>query len=252
MTYARERKLTPIVVVRSRSKLETILDERSVPKETITAQLTIIEGNIKNPAAVKSTIQRSSSSALAVDMIISGVGGAPTFSPNPLKPGLDDPTICQDGMRTILNCLREIKSERKPLVVALSTTGMSDAGRDIPVLMIPLYYWLLAVPHQDKKTMEEMLLAEVGRKKAEEGAIRGFVVVRASLLTNGERIGADKVRVGIETPKTNADDNEGELVPAIGYTISTNDVGSWVYEKLVQESTNAGTKYLNKYVTITY
>ncbi len=52
-------------------------------------------------------------------------------------------------------------------VIAISSTGI-DNRRDIPVTMIPLYHWLLAQPHADKKNMEKALLdAGMNGKKGE-------------------------------------------------------------------------------------
>ncbi len=64
-----------------------------------------------------------------------------------------------------------------------------------------------------------------------------FVVVRASLLTDGKARGGEKVRVGVEEK------------PAVGYTISRGDVGLWVFENLVL---GEGGKYVGQKVSITY
>ncbi len=127
---------------------------------------------------------------------------------------------------------------KKPLLVALSTTGISSQGRDIPLAMIPLYHWLLAVPHKDKKAMETLLLNEMA-KSADERAINDFVVVRPSLLTDGPRLGTEKVRVGEESKK-----------PAVGYTISREDVGGWIFNEIVNG--DGKDKYAGEMVSITY
>ena len=88
--------------------------------------------------------------------------------------------------------------------------------------------------------MENRLLAEMA-KPADQRAIGNFVVVRPSLLTDSARLGADKVRVGEET--------EEEAKPAVGYTISREDVGGWMFEKIVKGDRQ---KYAGKMVTITY
>ena len=129
------------------------------------------------------------------------------------------------------------QQQQRPLVTAVSTTGMS-AKRDIPIAMIPLYHWLLPIPHADKKVMEE----SVEKAKA-EGVIRDFVIVKASLLTDGKKLGLDKVRVGWEGGEA---DGKG---PAVGYTVSREDVGGFIFEEVIHKSK---AEYFGKKVTVTY
>ena len=63
------------------------------------------------------------------------------------------------------------------------------------------------------------------------------VIVRPSLLTNGKARGGKKIRVGTEEK------------PAVGYTISREDVGLWVFENLLKGD---GETYVGQKVTITY
>lgn len=178
-----------------------------------------------------------------VDIIVSGVGGVPQFTPNPLRPTIDDPAVCQDTTRAILDAVKsKSPSTKKPIVVVISTTGISDHGRDIPVAMIPLYHFMLPVPHKDKKEMERLLAAET---KPGSSCIEGFVVVRPSLLTNGPAQGAKKIRVGVESL-------ERLESPAIGYTISRADVGGWIFEAVLEDRDGGRHTYLNKFVTVTY
>lgn len=64
-----------------------------------------------------------------------------------------------------------------------------------------------------------------------------FVIVRPSLLTNGKAQGGGKIRVG----------TEGE--PVVGYVISREDVGLWMFENLVQGD---GARYVGQKVIITH
>ena len=107
--------------------------------------------------------------------------------------------------------------------------------------MIPLYHWMLAVPHKDKKAMEDLLLAEMA-KPVQERAIEDFVIIRPSLLTDGKRLGTEKVRVGEEGKET--------AKPAVGYTISRDDVGGWIFDEIVKGA--GGKKFGGKMVSITY
>ncbi|KZF23325.1 hypothetical protein L228DRAFT_237903 [Xylona heveae TC161] len=229
-------------LVRSSSKLQKLLLAKGVGQKVIDTNLSIIEGNVKDVNAVRETLQANDG---IVDVIISGVGGIPKFTPNPLRPTLDDPHICEDAMNKILEAISTILTKnpslRKPLLAAISTTGTTDFRRDVPVLMLPLYHWLLPIPHADKRAMED---AMVKASSGDNAPLGGFVVVRASLLTDGASKGTQQIRVGWELP-----DGSGEG-PAIGYTISRSDVGGWLFEKLV--ATEHRDEWAGKLVTLTY
>ncbi|KAL8718301.1 MAG: hypothetical protein Q9225_004543 [Loekoesia sp. 1 TL-2023] len=232
---------------RSSSKLQSLLQEHNVSQSAIDTHLTIVLGDVRDAQCVSQTLTPplkpdTSSINPTVRLIISGIGRPPIFTPNPLNPTFDDPTICQDAMRTILDALRSLPSSSpKPVLVALSTTGISSRARDVPILMMPLYHWLLAVPHKGKMEMEASLLAEVA-KPVRERAIENFVIVRPSLLTDGTRLGSEKVRVGEEI---------GDAAnPAVGYTISRADVGGWIFDELLDGK--GRDKYGGKMVSITY
>jgi hypothetical protein len=148
---------------------------------------------LRIPTASQKLSSNSSLKKGVVDIIVSGIGGTPVFKPNPFRPTLDDPTICQDATSTVLKSLKaSLRADMKrPLFVVVSTTGISNHGHDIPIAMIPLYHWLLPVPHADKKKMEGLLATVV---QSASPAIAGFVAVRPSLLTDGPMLGMDKVR----------------------------------------------------------
>ena len=132
-------------------------------------------------------------------------------------------TICAEAMTSILSALADLKPLRKPLIAIISSTGISAGPRDVPLPLVPLYKVILHNAHKDKYNMEQILadsLAEVapGRKEA---WIRGFVTVRPSLLTNGPALGQPEVRVGTLQK------------PAVGYTVSREDVGKWIFDELI-------------------
>ncbi|KFY36192.1 hypothetical protein V495_07941, partial [Pseudogymnoascus sp. VKM F-4514 (FW-929)] len=156
-------------------------------------------------------------------MIVTGVGAVPKFSKF-LVPSIDDPLVCSGSMTALISAVRKMNAPVKPVVVAITSTGISNFGRDIPVPMVPLYHWLLAVPHKDKKMVEVALSEDAEAASPTFGA---FVAVRPSLLTNGEAKGVDKVRVGVEGQK-------GFESLAIGYTISREDVGNWIFEEMLK------------------
>lgn len=242
-------------VVRSSAKLQKLLVDRHISDATLAARLTIFEGDIRDVDKVGKALAAprktsggdpQNNATDVVDIIISGIGGTPVFTPNPLRPSLDDPTICQDGIATILSALRAKTSARrspKPFLAALSTTGISAQKRDVPLAMIPMYHWLLAVPHKDKKEMEALLQAETA-KPAGQRVIQDFLTVRPSFLTNGERRGSGKLRVGKE--------DAAEAKPVVGYTISREDVGGWLFDEVVKGGNKGREQWGGKMVTITY
>ncbi|ATY62505.1 NAD(P)-binding domain [Cordyceps militaris] len=189
--------------------------------------LKVVKGNAHDLAIVSQLI--TAPNGTFVDEIITTIGGK--FST--AKMGIDQPQVCELGMDTLvaaITALRKAGVTGAPHIVACSSTGVSKFGRDLPVLMLPLYMALKG-PHADKVKMEEKLLAS-GEQ---------FTVVRPSLLTNGES--ETVVRAGIEDPKT------GFESKAIGYTISREDAGKWIARNLVQDMDAA---YMNKMVVITY
>ncbi|KFY15101.1 hypothetical protein V492_02229 [Pseudogymnoascus sp. VKM F-4246] len=146
-------------------------------------------------------------------------------------------------MDALLSAVRALKTPAKPTVVAISSTGISDFGRDIPLAMVPLYHWLLAVPHADKKAMEVALSEGV---MSESPVLGGFVVIRPSFLTDGAVKGVAEVKVGVESAK-------GVENLAVGYTISRGDVGNWIFEEVLKgEKGLKGGKYENKLVALTH
>lgn len=231
-----------------------MLKKMEISAELVSRHLTIVQGNSKDPVKVTEALKVNN---VVADMILSGVGGVPVFKPNPLRPTLDDPTICQDTVSTILKALRELhsnsessqdKKKKKPTLVVISTTGISDAGRDVPFAMLPLYHWLLPIPHKDKKMMEQLLVEEIKGDDDNDAssAIENFVAVRPSLLTNGRALGFRAIRTGVI-------DSKGKLnnSAAIGYTISRADVGGWIFEGLVEDKAGKKSTYLNQFVGIT-
>lgn len=245
-------------MVRSSAKLQKLLADRHISDATLAAHLTIVEGDIRDVDKVGDALavphkigsgDLEKNATDVVDIIISGIGGTPVFTPNPLRPSLDDPTICQDGIATVLSALRAKTSAGagrrgpKPFFAALSTTGISAQKRDVPLAMLPMYHWLLAVPHKDKKEMEALLLAEMA-KSAEQRVIQDFLTVRPSFLTNGERRGSGKLRVGKE--------DAAGAKPVVGYTISREDVGGWLFDEVIKGGNQRRQQWTGKMVTITY
>lgn len=132
----------------------------------------------------------------------------------------------------------------KPIFIVISGTGMSDAGRDIPLAMVPFYHWLLPIPHHDKKMMERALIEEVKAENEKTSAIGGFIAVRPSLLATRPPVGLAGIRVGVEK------DNQVDQA-AIGYTISREDVGGWIFDVLLENEGGKRKEWMNHCVMIT-
>ena len=151
-------------------------------------------------------------------------------------------TICGIASSNILSALALLQPSPKPLVLVLSTTGVSSGPRDVPLAFYPFYKTLLINPHKDKIAMEKTLTDAIANAHSPETEtetwIRGFVIVRASLLTNGPALGKAKVRVG------------SEAKPAVGYTISREDVGQWVFENVIWDESRD--QWAGEKVSLTY
>ncbi|KAI9868758.1 MAG: hypothetical protein M1813_004609, partial [Trichoglossum hirsutum] len=215
-------------------KLTGLLTERQITAEVLDSKLRITSGSSKDAAAVRATLATGPRGV--VDLVVSGLGGKPQFLPNPLQPRLDDPTVCGGSMAVLLAELGTLPSPA-PAVVVVSTTGLPSAPvRDVPLLLLPLYRLLLHNPHVDKQAMEDLLFPTETPAPNHPVAI----VVRASLLTDGPRKGDEAVRAS-------GDDQN----PAVGYTISREDVGAWIFGHVV-ENKNRAQEWGGKRVTITY
>lgn len=129
-------------VVRTQSKLEKLLSEKGISDNQRDSHLRIVSGSATDVNAVRQTLLNQDGTLAS--LIVSGVGGAPKLWPNPLKPTLDQPTICQDSMRTVIEAIKNIRAtgrEYAPYAVAISTTGVDDSVDDVPWLLHPLYHW---------------------------------------------------------------------------------------------------------------
>lgn len=211
-----------IALCRSPLKLTTLFTPDT------TTNLELVQGNAHDMAAVSRCLQTMEGKL--VDSIVFTIGGKPVLS----KLSVDDPNVCGKGMSTLLESLAGLRRDGitgRPYIIACSTTGISQFGRDVPLAMVPLYHFMLKIPHEDKRTMEDSLVASG----------EDYTIVRASLLVNSETKKA--IRVGIEDPKTGLESK------TIGYTISREDTGKWITDNLIlkQEA-----KYTSKIASITY
>ncbi|KAK5173711.1 uncharacterized protein LTR77_002392 [Saxophila tyrrhenica] len=228
-----------VALARTPTKLTTSLRAKNVSDAQLDQYLTIIPGDVRDLDAVKRTLLTADGKGVA-EMVVVGVGSYPTWQWSVTEPIVQtDPKICQDAGARILQALEELKPVRKPLLVNVSTTGIPPQGKpwDVPRLFSWLYRVLLHNAHADKIVLQERLGEYMRRPEAERG-IRGFVNVKASLLMDGEALGVEKVREGMEDE------------PAVGYTIRRADVGGWMFGRLVKGRVRE--EWVDRGVCITY
>lgn len=204
-------------LARTPAKLRASLQTIGI-SEAAMSNLTILEGNAKDVNSLKSLLQADSG---IVDTIVFGIGAAPVLRFHIIPFTMDDAHVCRAAMATLILALQELNSQTKPRLLVVSTTGITQGPRDVPLLYVPLYHWLLAVPHVDKKVMER-LVWEQKDKDDHERVIGDFSIIRPTLLSSGPGKGTEAVRYGLQ-------DN-----PALGWFIDRVDVGNWMFVKLLK------------------
>jgi hypothetical protein len=153
--------------------------------------------------------------------------------------------------QSLLNCLETLPSPH-PNIIAISSAGITRIGhKKLPLMLKPLYSYLLAVMHADKCGVEEVLAycagwewktedspgAEVlgGDWKASgdlpaPGSLKSVVVIRPALLTDGA------CRADTWEPSSMSGGpykaKEGDL--AGRWTVSRMDVAHFVVEEVVR------------------
>lgn len=218
-----------VALVRTPSKLRQQLLDQKISEGTLSSQLLIITGNAVDKNNVKAALTAGGPNTLP-STIITGLGAAPKVGWTPSKPltffSIDQPSICQDAARTLVDGMTEILQEqpelkaKKPSLIFVSTTGVSRGAEDVPYSMRWLYHKTLAVPHLDKRAMET-----VYRDHGDKNVFRAVSGIRPTLLSGEANAdagaGLNKVRAGTEDK------------PALGYNIKRADVGHWVFQNLI-------------------
>jgi len=216
-------------VARSPPKLSTMLSDKGLSNSTVSSLLTIVQGDIHDTAAVSQVLAHNNTTA---SIIVCGIGAYPTFSTLFLPF-----TICTDATKSIFTALRDLEPAAKPLYVGFSSTGVTTGPRDVPWLLLPIYRLLGYQPHKDKRNAENVVLDEMS--KGNNSAIENYVIVRPSLLTYGPALGRAQIRAGTEKK------------PAVGYTISRDDVGGWIFESLIDDQ-EGRRKWAGEAASLTY
>lgn len=232
-------------MVRNASKLKKLLSNQGVAEETVSSLLVIVEGSSRDEGAVINLLRNDP------ELIFTGITSLPKFSWNPLRPiGMQDATITGDSAAAIVDALRKLKSTNSivnsPLLVPISSTG-HGSRRDQPLLLIPLYLWLLPTPQADTAALEKVV-----RQASTETAspLGGYVMLRPPLLTHGRKKGTESLRVGWiwEDDMFRTKGGE-ELGVEVGYTISRQDLAQWMVEELIEKDAS---RWKGKCINLTY
>jgi len=218
-----------VAMVRKPEKLTELLKSapHSVPESTISSNLTIVSGNATSIDDVKKVF----TTGTPISLIVSAIGGSPKLQASFKAPVMNDqPTLCGDAAKVLVDALKDLALEPKPFLVAISTTGIKHGAfenmqEDVPFGMRTLYHFVLQQPHADKAVMEGVIAAAGNETPS---ALAGWAILRPTLLGDGEGKGVDKIRIGWV-----GKDNSGPG-PQTGYQISRADVGEFVFEKLVK------------------
>ena len=224
----KSRSYRCIALVRTPQKLTDQLKTQQKLDDALLANLTILQGNALDQAAVKSAILAHGS---LPNMIMSGLGGAPSMTFNIRHPlqfvQIDQPNICENAAKTLVSALQAIYNEEpsltspKPAIIFVSTTGISRGAEDVPFGLRTLYHGMLAQAHEDKKGMESVFRNSGDVFSAVTG-IRPTLLAGAGTVDGSEGKGVAAVKAGTERE------------PHMGFLIQRADVGAWVYENVVE------------------
>lgn len=247
LTHSLKAGYNVIALARTPSKLTTQLLAQDLSQETIDRHLTIVKGDVTDVAAVKETLLPKKDGAL-VPAIIFGIGSVPKFQASLRTPiSVESPEVCHTGTVTIQTALREIYTENsefkstKPLLTFISTTGIPKNNKnDVPFGFGLFYHVALAVPHADKRKMEDEITSNMAKPEEDARDFRGYIGVRPSLLAGNNSIKTGK---GWKTLKVGTEED-----PAVGYTIQRADVGEWIFEEVIRRG---GDIWVGKMVTLT-
>ncbi|KAH9231454.1 hypothetical protein K456DRAFT_1726452 [Colletotrichum gloeosporioides 23] len=217
-------------LVRDATKVRKMLISYDVPESVIDTNLAIVEGPSSRSVHACVELLRHDP-----EIIFSGITALPKFQLNPFKPvSMQDLTITGDSAAAVIEALHQLKNagaiNNSPVFVPISSTGQG-IKRDQPLVMIPLYIWLLRVPQADTTAMEKA----IKKCATEPGSPLG---------------GLESLRVGWTVEDAGLVEGAAhEPGVTVGYTISRLDLANWMFEELIQGNVLA---WKGKCVTITY
>ena len=231
LTHTLRANIPAIALVRTPSKLTALLESQGLNANDVLRLLTIIKGNAHDVSAVRSTLTPN---GRLVDLIVIGIGAAPAFQWhwNPLwMITLDDVNVCEKAAKTVMTALEQIHQQAPnqktlPTITFISTTGVTRGPEDVPFWLRFLYHQLLAVPHADKKKMEDVFRDNVDGKDGRERLLNNVIGIRPTLLAGStdvsDGLGWLKIRAGTENQ------------PAMGYIVKRADVGEWMFKNVIE------------------
>ncbi|OAL04667.1 hypothetical protein IQ06DRAFT_333006 [Phaeosphaeriaceae sp. SRC1lsM3a] len=260
LTHALKGQHHCTALVRSPLKLRQILlTEHSVCAETIDEYLIIHQGDARNYEDVSKALISPASPTHLVSTIWTSLGVNPVIQLSlrtPLPLPAHSASITEDAMRAVFAAIGFLAAQHniisttsntRPLAVIVSATASKDVWGSVPWpwIFAPLYKWLLGAPHDEKMRMEEVVYRDAGQH------LRGFIILRPAILTDGPERGTDSVRVGWLWGRKSETgiEAEEEAGPAIGWSVGRKDLGLWAYENALK---GGGDEWVGKCVSLCY
>ncbi|KZW00544.1 hypothetical protein EXIGLDRAFT_830696 [Exidia glandulosa HHB12029] len=205
----------------------------------------VVVGDALVPEDVRKTLDLAQP-----EYIVSSIGGTLVFDPLPTSSPLW-PT--SSTMPVLLDAMRAHPAGKDMKLIVVSTNGLGQKGHEaLPLLMKPMYGWMLAQPHLDKMKMERILGRASGHptwgseapaepNEIDEEPWLRVAIVRPSFLTDGNSKG-DKNKTHKQPYRIGVDEHLSS------YTISRRDISHFIVENLIP---NYGT-YEGKWVHVGY
>ncbi|KAK2464539.1 hypothetical protein APHAL10511_003446 [Amanita phalloides] len=208
---------------------------------------------VKGDGLVKDDVQRAweeSGRDRPVDTVLFTVGGTPKLH---IMKGavIDPPNLCTQCLLNTLTTMPKPSEANPnwPRMIVITSIGLTPSShRSLPLLLRPVYSYLLEHPHNDKLGAERLLFHCMGRPWPNDapeprqdiigpdwpnseglpkfGTFANILIVRPALLTDGNCM-ADKNQASGKVDKKPYKVGEEELS---GYTISRKDVAHFVVE----------------------
>ncbi|KAG8734875.1 hypothetical protein FRC10_011343 [Ceratobasidium sp. 414] len=184
---------------------------------------------VRGDGLVEAEVQQAWNAAKGdgeVDAVFFGIGGVPKFS---FTKGfvMTPADLTARCMSVLLSVIQSSTTpSTRPKLVTITSNGLDEHTHSLlPLMLKPMYRWLLHAPHVDKIEQENVVKRAAGWGEGEGwlGA-RNLVIVRPSIFTSGECV-ADK--------KEDAYRVDEGLRSA--WTVSRADVAHFVAEKVLTD-----------------
>ncbi|KAF6763637.1 hypothetical protein DFP72DRAFT_955797 [Ephemerocybe angulata] len=239
-----------------------VFDADTLIQEHIkSGKVRLVQGDALNASNVRAAWAEASKDS-PVDVLLYTVG-AVGGSFHPLKGVvIDPPNLVTQALTTVLCSMPKSTTTPPPKVIVVTASGVSRSSRKkTPLLLMPLYGYMISGPLQDKLGTERIAghcagwewnpadgepAAEVlnGDWKATEGlpapgSLEDTVVLRPALLTDGECLADAAAEQGKALPYRCGPGEVG------GYTVSRKDCAHFIVEGILQEWETWGGKQLS-------